>query len=197
MSLDDIPGRLGSFVRNYDLVASEAAAIPWASTTIVEVGVALGKSLAYGIDVFRRRSLRVEAWAVDTWEGAHRNGEQQVLAPKYAGDFHLFAHYMLSAPELLERMRIVRCDSVRAARLFDDASVDLVQLDAQHTREAVAAEILAWLPKVRPGGILGGDDLVSDFPGVEEAVRDAFVDDWERVNDQSGWTGWRHRKAAL
>ena len=64
--------------------------------------------------------------------------------------------------------------SVDGAKLFDDSSVDLVFIDANHTYEHVKEDIEAWYPKIRDGGILSGHDFSGDFPGVEKAVREYF-----------------------
>jgi hypothetical protein len=41
-----------------------------------------------------------------------------------------------------------------------DGELDFVYLDADHTYEAVKADIAAWWPKVRVGGTLGGHDYI-------------------------------------
>lgn len=87
-----------------------------------------------------------------------------------------------------ERARIWVLDSLHAARRFDDESLDLVFLDADHTYEGVTEDLRAWWPKVRRGGWLGGHDyggwaLVHGrrrYFGVERAVDEAA--------DALGWT---------
>lgn len=68
--------------------------------------------------------------------------------------------------------RIIRLDSVRASRLFKPESLDLVFIDANHTYEAVSADIQAWLPIVRKGGVLAGHDYhcQGGHAGVKKAV---------------------------
>lgn len=51
---------------------------------------------------------------------------------------------------------------------------DLVFIDALHDYESVAADIAAWWPLVRDGGVLAGHDFNHKWPGVERAVADAF-----------------------
>lgn len=58
------------------------------------------------------------------------------------------------------RVRFVQQASARAARLFEPASLDFVFIDARHDGCAVQEDLQAWWPKVRPGGLLAGDDYL-------------------------------------
>ena len=74
------------------------------------------------------------------------------------------------APVLVRgHVQVIACTSVAAAATFADASLDVVFLDADHSYEAVKADIRAWLPKVKPGGLLAGDDYC--YPGTEGVKR--------------------------
>jgi hypothetical protein len=57
-----------------------------------------------------------------------------------------------------ERSRIVRKRSLDAVREFADGQLDFVYIDAQHHFEAVRADLEAWWPKVRRGGLVAGHD---------------------------------------
>lgn len=46
--------------------------------------------------------------------------------------------------------------------------VDLVFIDADHSYNGCRGDIIAYSPKVKPGGILSGHDI--DYPGVNSAV---------------------------
>lgn len=70
--------------------------------------------------------------------------------------------------------------SVVAAASVPDRSLDFVYIDANHGREAVYADLVSWVPKVRAGGVVAGHDY-REFPArpliqVKAAV-DAFVRD--------------------
>lgn len=49
--------------------------------------------------------------------------------------------------------------SLEAADLLEDKSLDICFIDADHRYKAVKADILAYAPKVKNGGILCGHDL--------------------------------------
>lgn len=75
------------------------------------------------------------------------------------------------------RARILSMSTDAAADLVPDDSQDFVFIDADHSYEAVAADIARWRPKVREGGWLGGHDYdARRFPGVVKAVREVFAD---------------------
>ena len=64
--------------------------------------------------------------------------------------------------------------STDAAKLYQDESIDFVFIDAEHDERSVYTDISAWWPKIKKGGILGGDDYSYLWPGVEVAVNRFF-----------------------
>ncbi len=185
----DIPGR-AAYLWLYDQFVLSAPQ----DAIVVEVGVALGKSIAYlarkCIDA-GRKDIRI--YAVDPWAGTARNGEQQANGPATPdGDYELFIEQMKKhCPEELERIRIIRKESVKGAEAFSDHTVQLVVLDAAHDYDSVKQDIAVWLPKIAMGGAIGGDDFVDDFPGVKKAVNEAFDGYSVEVRHDEGWGTWR------
>lgn len=74
---------------------------------------------------------------------------------------HIVQHHRIASPQ--------------AADLFDDCSLDFVMIDGSHQYADVVADIAAWRPKIKEGGLLAGDDF--NWPGVRRAVYEAFVKD--------------------
>jgi hypothetical protein len=71
---------------------------------------------------------------------------------------------------------ILRMTSLEALTCTPD-QFDLVFIDANHEYTHVKEDILSWLPKVRPGGILAGHDYDPEIPmfsGVKQAVDEIF-----------------------
>lgn len=59
--------------------------------------------------------------------------------------------------------RFPKCDvwrefSTNAAQRVPNASLDIVFIDGDHGHASVLADLLAWVPKVRKGGIVSGHD---------------------------------------
>jgi len=63
-------------------------------------------------------------------------------------------------------------ESVKVAAKYADASLGAAFIDADHSYPSVRGDIDAWLPKVKPGGIIAGHDFL--LSGVIEAVSETF-----------------------
>jgi hypothetical protein len=72
-------------------------------------------------------------------------------------------------------------DSMRALEGFADASLDWAYVDSTHAYEQTKAEIALLKRKVKPGGIIAGDDWREDpthrHHGVCRAVRESLAED--------------------
>lgn len=69
------------------------------------------------------------------------------------------------------RVHFITQDSVRASSWIANSLLDLVYIDGDHCYAAVSADIAAWAPKLRHGGVLSGHDYDAGYPGVVRAVR--------------------------
>jgi len=68
------------------------------------------------------------------------------------------------------RSRILTMTSEQAAAQVPDGELDFAYIDALHDYASVRADLAAWFPKIRPGGILAGHDYPE--PGVRAAVHE-------------------------
>lgn len=165
------------FADVYDEAVDEAAD----GASFVEVGCWLGESSSHMARRIKDSGKSIEFYCIDTWKGSNGVGWMMPIVKRYGGD--LF-------PAWLERMRKdgvaehaipMQQPSVQAAREFGAASLDFVFIDGDHAYEEVLKDIDAWLPKVKPGGLLAGDDYdQSSHPGVVKAVDGRFGDRIER-----------------
>jgi predicted O-methyltransferase YrrM len=108
---------------------------------------------------------------VDSWNPVF-SGEVGVLAVCAAN---------LQAAGVAPWVRLIVATTAEAAAAWRDAWIDYLYIDADHSREGCAADLAAWWPHVRDGGLVAGDDYDNpDSPGVAEAW-DAF----ERAHGQT------------
>jgi predicted O-methyltransferase YrrM len=65
--------------------------------------------------------------------------------------------------------------SLQAAQYFKETELkaDVIYIDASHEKDDVKRDILAYLPLLKPGGVIFGDDYTS-FAGVAIAVKEVF-----------------------
>jgi predicted O-methyltransferase YrrM len=80
------------------------------------------------------------------------------------------------------KYNVIKGESKVAAKMFLKESLDVVFIDLTHTYEAVKEDIKLWLPKVKKGGFIAGDDYHENWKGVIQAVdellpRATFIDD--------------------
>lgn len=88
-----------------------------------------------------------------------------------------------------ERCVVYPGSTLEVAEFVADGSLDFIFIDAGHSYAAVAADIRAWAPKVKPGGWVGGHDYHPNHPGVIQAVDEAYGG---RVVQERGWI-WHAR----
>jgi len=138
----------------------------------VEVGVYTGASCAFLCRQLLERGAVFELYAVDLWNNVNKETdyERQVGTPVW----NEFVD-RLRQQGLLETVRILKEESAKAASHFADGSVDFVFIDANHSYEHVKADIEAWRPKMREGGLLSGHDY-GEPCGVKQAVDELLGD---------------------
>jgi hypothetical protein len=156
------PGRAAPPPRTWTTPADQAWLREHIRGRAVELGTAAGASAAAMENVD-------ELTCVDTW---HTPGG--AADPDYPDRFEEFMANLRQMPHR-DRISVLRANTIDAARSFPDGSLDAVFIDADHTDLAVAADIAAWLPKLKPGALLCGHDYGHPkFPGVKLAVDTAF-----------------------
>ena len=134
--------------------------------TIVELGAWLGKSSAYLCDNAPQNII-----IIDTLKGSPNELQTFHKLATETDIYNIFQSNMEG-----REYTAIRETSLQASKQFEDNSLDAVFIDLTHTYEEVKQDILTWLPKVKQGGILGGDDYHEVWPGVIQAVKELLPD---------------------
>jgi hypothetical protein len=146
------------------------------NSCFVEVGTYLGRSICSLGEVVEISGRRFILIGVDTCRGSGSEGPRHkdyhgAAVAEGGGTFAGTLHRNILACGYGDAISLIIADSVTASRFFADRSIDWVHLDARHDCDSVKADIGAWLPKVRPGGWLSGDDYDElKWPEVVKAV---------------------------
>ncbi|HEV7682567.1 MAG TPA: class I SAM-dependent methyltransferase [Pyrinomonadaceae bacterium] len=144
----------------------------------VEVGTYLGRSICSLGEVIEQSGKSFSLIGIDTCrgsgpEGPRRKNYHGAAVAQGGGTFAGALHQNVLACGYGETITLIIADSLRASGLFPDASVDWVHLDARHDYDSVRKDIQAWLPKLKHGGWLSGDDYDEvKWPEVVRAVGD-------------------------
>jgi predicted O-methyltransferase YrrM len=125
--------------------------------TIVEVGSWRGRSthaLLSGTDG--------HVYAVDTWKGSvNETGGAHSDALKH----NILAQFVNNLAGF-KNLSVINLESIRAARCFDEKSIDMVFIDGCHLKEAVIEDLKAWMPVCKK--LLCGHDF--EMPEVKIAL---------------------------
>ena len=133
----------------------------------VEIGTFMGKSASFmGIEIYNSKKP-ICFDTIDTFKGSpdEINGKHAIFTK---------INIKERAKQNLKNipLKIINCDSVSAAKLYKNKSLEFVFIDGAHDFEAVYNDIDAWYPKVKNGGFIGGHDY--DNKNVREAVNKYF-----------------------
>jgi hypothetical protein len=155
-------------------------------------------------DFLLKRRPQLIWQGVDNWLHA----ERQPAAYKATGDIHANAsleQVRLWRGDAYERVTryngrafIHEMDSLAAAPLIPDGSVDLIFVDADHSYDGCLADCRAWWPKVKPGGgWLGWHDYLNSDRrfafGVNQAVDEFMVEVGLPLQPDNGTTVWMRK----
>lgn len=112
-------------------------------------------------------------YCVDPWENLPEYASQvQFLWDSESRQQDLqYAQQLLQA--YADRVRYMQMTSADAVTSFDDGSLDFVYLDGNHMEPYVSQDLQLWWPKVKPGGLLLGHDVL--MPGVRDDPWDAEI----------------------
>jgi predicted O-methyltransferase YrrM len=131
----------------------------------VELGTWLGASAIPVARSIRRWGGTLTC--VDTWAGDIGAEPRPAIPPPpwmlvgYARN--------LQQSGVSANVRLIPATTQDAAQWWTEP-IDYLYIDAAHDYASVRADLAAWVPHVRPGGLILGDDYGSRlFPGVKQA----------------------------
>ena len=148
----------------------EAAQRVPAGGALVEIGAFMGRSACYMAQTLRGMKKDVSFFTVDHFLGS--DGLESMM--EELSVYETFQRNMEKAG-VSDFVKLLKMDSISAAKKFSDESLDFLFIDGAHDYESVKADLCAWGPKMKRGGLIGGDDYNErGFPGVRRAVDEFF-----------------------
>ena len=135
-----------------------------------EVGVLRGGTVNYILN--HANNTIEEYWAIDLWrpyESRARRGHDHYLNIPIEECDEMYRDICRDALPF-KGFHALRMPSLMAATIFPLGYFDVVFIDGDHAHQSVLDDIGAWLPLVKKGGMLCGDDWSPGHPGVRKAV---------------------------
>jgi predicted O-methyltransferase YrrM len=123
------------------------------------VGIELGVAEGVLSERFLKRNVLSHLYSIDMYAGDRGHDNEQ-----YKRTLRRLAHYR-------NRNTLIKLRFDEALVLFEDATFDFIYIDGYaHTGEESGQTLLDWYSKLKPGGILAGDDYCAEWPLVVAEV---------------------------
>jgi len=148
------------------------------NATVAEVGSWKGRSTVAISEALKAKS-GITLYAVDTFKGDPGIWQDEAKQKEAETDA-VYKEFQVNTAAY-NFLKVVRADSVKASHEFADKSLDWVFIDADHSYDAVCADVRAWYPKLKNGGLLTGHDYGN--VAVTRAVRTLFksISAWDTI----------------
>jgi hypothetical protein len=115
-------------------------------STLVELGTHYGESYFGFCQSVVESGAQCTCYAVDTWKADEQSGfygDEAFDDVKEYNDKHYSSF-----------SNLLRMPFDQALTHFEDSSLHMLHIDGPHTYDAVAHDVWAWFPKLRPGGVM-------------------------------------------
>jgi predicted O-methyltransferase YrrM len=164
---------------------------------VIEVGSWKGGSAIHMAGLLKANRIRGQLVCVDTWLGALEFWLDHSDSSRYQALAHRFGYptvyYQFLANVLQNKLEDIIVPfpqtSLIAARWFahQGLKADLIYVDASHDEPDVAADLEAYWPVVKDGGVIFGDDYDQYWPGLVKAVQAFAAEHSLAVREQQGF----------
>jgi predicted O-methyltransferase YrrM len=141
----------------------------------IEIGSWKGRSAAFMAVEILNSNKKIDFYCVDTWQGSEEHAQDEIIKQK-----SLYEEFLCNIEPVKDIINPVRDTSLSASESFPNNYFDFIFIDAAHDYENVKADIQAWFPKLKKGGIIAGHDYHQNWSGVVQAVNE--------------WSFWKNKK---
>jgi hypothetical protein len=182
---NEIPGWF-SYQNVYDRMVSTG----FDGAVFVELGAWFGKSTNYLASAIRKSGKKINLTSIDTWKGTVDEKLHQNIVGTFNGDifYEFIDNTMISGN--YASIDYIKDTSKNAANNFPNCSIDFMMIDGGHSYEDVKEDMTIWYNKIKPGGVISGDDFGTEhFTGLTRAVEEFFYGQVE----QSIWSWLRNK----
>ena len=187
-SYKNIPGWMNDAEWIYKDLFGLDSDVPLGGEHFVEIGTLLGQSSIRMAELIRewkkgegrdKRQIRFDS--IDTFYFIVHSIKNGQHPPKFLEYINLWETYdikhildtQIKVLELDGLVNYICCDSKYAHNIYRDNFLDFVWVDGSHAPEDVERDVKNFWPKIKPGGLIAGDDYV--YEAVAKKIH-LFVD---------------------
>lgn len=168
-----------------------------AGVLCVELGVFGGRGVvAFGLAVKHCLGSRGLVHGIDPYtagaalEGTNDPANVQWWSRVSYEDIRTSAHAAVAQFGLSDVVRLIRERSLDVVDDYAPGVIDILHQDANHSEETSCAEVDAWTPKMRPGGVWIFDD--TDWPTTKRAQKKLVEEKgYALIEDHLTWAAFR------
>lgn len=124
--------------------------------TVVEIGIYCADLSRLLVPIKTLKTL----FLIDPWK-IYTDCKKLIFTEKDAELLYNSVYSWSQVSTVKNKVKLMRMSSIEASKHFEDNSIDFIHIDGDHTYNAVKVDIKAWLPKLKPGKLLTGDDYQS------------------------------------
>jgi predicted O-methyltransferase YrrM len=144
---------------SYDYIYKHAVETAQDGELFVEIGSFKGRSSAFMAVEIANSGKKIQFDCVDTWEGGVEHKEGGAAEVKEVVEGTLYEAFTANMKPVEGLYRPLRMTSLEAAAQYEDNSIDFLMIDGSHEVADVIADIQAFIPKMKNGGVMTGDDV--------------------------------------
>ncbi len=123
---------------------------------VLELGVFRG---AFAEHILRHCQSIVHYYMLDPWRHLDDWNKPSNVDQRSFDDIYSLA--IARTDFACERRIVLRGRTTEMIDEISDESLDIAYIDGDHTLRGIAIDLIRTFPKIRPGGILGGDDYTA------------------------------------
>jgi len=153
---------LQMIIKTHHILRKRLAQLIWERKYQIgaEIGVYKGE---FSEKLLLRSGLHI-LYGIDTWENSAMTWKNLPEPSK------VYQNCIDRLAKFNKRVRLIQGESTQVAKQFKQHSLDFIYLDADHSYNAVLADLQAWWDKVRPGGMFSGHDFYNRYSGKPKTL---------------------------
>lgn len=140
---------------------------------LVEIGTFVGGNACRVANYIKERKKKITLFTIDNFQFGNISQKGFDMA-NLSRDENFYNVYKENVDQcnLNDIICYTNSDSIEASQNFKNDTIDLIFIDGAHNEVYCRDELMAWIPKIKPGGIISGHDWPA--PCIQRAFYSVF-----------------------